>query len=303
NDILIGPPQRFHGSHREITQRLETVSSDLAKSWSAASIHHAGTKKEPAPCTVFLGIDGAGKSTLAELVALRLSHGRQVAMIGDELKMFENGSARQLQPLMTETIRRKVGNYAKHAGSLKHYKIPKLAELLLRDRLLAEVRRWYSPDLIFMDGSPLLNLVAWARLYSPDELDQSTMNKAIALLTHHGEQFDHSDPIFKQFPELTTIQRLHFDRFSMPEVAVLIDIDPKIACHRISSRGEERQIHETEEKLSRLRQAYLKVCEVVSGNWPTPVTIVDGDLSREAAASVVLDFLRDKVGIGEKPDD
>ena len=36
--------------------------------------------------------------------------------------------------------------------SLKSYKVPKLAELLLRDHVVGEVRRWYAPDAIVMDG-------------------------------------------------------------------------------------------------------------------------------------------------------
>ena len=63
-----------------------------------------------------------------------------------------------------------VSDYAKNAKSLKQYKIPKLTELLLRNVLLNEVKRWYHPDYVVMDGSPLLNLTSWAILYKKSYL-------------------------------------------------------------------------------------------------------------------------------------
>ena len=64
--------------------------------------------------------------------------------------------------MLTEKLREYIGGYAKKAESLKFYKIPKLTELILRNYLIHEVSRWYLPDLIIIDGSPLLNMIAWA---------------------------------------------------------------------------------------------------------------------------------------------
>ena len=79
--------------------------------------------------------------------------------------LYKNGHPKNIQPLITDEIRKIISSYAKKAKSLKGYKIPKLAELLLRDHILDEVKKWYSPDYIILDGAPLLNLTAWAYLY------------------------------------------------------------------------------------------------------------------------------------------
>ena len=65
-----------------------------------------------------------------------------------------------------------MGKKAKSANKLSSYKLPKIAELFLRDHLLIEVDRWYRPRFIFQDGSPLLNLLAWANLYNKSNLDK-----------------------------------------------------------------------------------------------------------------------------------
>ena len=66
---------------------------------------------------------------------------------------------------------------------MKRYKIPKLAELLLRDHMLRDVQRWYHPDLVVMDGSPLLNLVAWAMLFKEASFGEELCTKVISFFT------------------------------------------------------------------------------------------------------------------------
>jgi len=271
------------------------VLTDLASSVTAGRHKRRGRAKyRPGHVTV-LGIDGSGKSTVSSILAARLSVSDRVCLISDALQIYENGQTRDLQPLPSERLRRRIGAYAKTASSLKHYKIPKLAELLLRDLLLREARRWYSPRLIVMDGSPLLNLLAWSVLYKGDALSDATCSTAIGVLTNSRRDLSSRDPIFKLFPELAPLRQLGLTRLSLPDAVVLIDIDAAIASQRIESRGQQRQVHETEEKLDRLRRAYLRVCDVVRSEWQVPVLILDGARTPGEIESKVLPFAREKL--------
>jgi hypothetical protein len=196
-----------------------------------------------------------------------------------------------MQPLVTEELRRWMSSRAKRARSLKAYKIPKLAELLLRDHLLSVAERWYRPDTVFVDGMPVLNLCAWSVLYKPDALDEGTCAQVLAALTAKDGGPAAGDPIFERFPELKHLRRLRRDRLRLPEVVFFLDVPPSVCVERIASRGESRQVHETEEKLSQLREAYLLVCAVLEREWGLPVCILDGDRTREAVRNEALEFL------------
>jgi len=301
NNVIIGPAQKCSGTHREMTRLLHDVLTELARS-EAARRHRRERRQQTAlKCIGFLGIDGSGKSTMSRMVAENLSVLTNVCRISDELEFYEDGQARDIQPLLAERIRRKISSYAKRAKSLKLYKIPKLAELLLRDHLLSEVRRWYRPAYVTMDGSPLLNLLAWSVLYKDDRMNARSCSKAIAVLTGKGTNVPRSDPLFDCYPELLQLKRIGVNRLSLPDVAIFIDIDPEEACRRITGRGEDRQVHETEEKLGRLRDGYRLVCEVIRNEWNVPVLVVNGTNSREEILEECLSFLSSS--IQEETDD
>lgn len=299
NNIIVGPPQKCTGSHREITRHLEGILTGLAHSEAARRHKPRARAIQPVRSLAFLGIDGSGKSTASETTGRRLSEAARVCLVSDELRLYEWGQAKELQPLPSERLRQRVGAYAKQARSLKHYKIPKLTELLLRDRLLHEAFRWYTPDLVVMDGSPLLNLLAWSVLYKPDALDNATCSKAIGILSGLSTGINRGDPIFSQFPELAQMRRLGLTRLSLPDTVILIDIDSAIACQRIDSRGEQKQVHETAEKLEPLRRAYIRVCEVTRSDWKVPTLILDGSQPRDRVGDEALAFARVSLGLKE----
>ena len=285
NSVIIGPPQVCSGTHREITRSLEHAMMELSQSEIAMKHKRAPTKKQPARTIAFLGIDGSGKSTLSRLISEELSGECSVCLVSDNLAMYENGSLKQVQPLIAEKLREAVGSYAKSAASLKNYKIPKLAELLLRDYLLGEIERWYHPDCIVLDGSPLLNMVAWAGLYRENLLDEDVCSRAINILTGQ-DVVTIGDPIFEQFNELKHMKRLKLNRLTLPDSVFFIDVPPSVAIDRIETRGEQMQVHETEEKLDKLRSAYHLVCRTIENKFSLPVVTLDGAKSREELVSL-----------------
>jgi 1-acyl-sn-glycerol-3-phosphate acyltransferase len=288
NYVVIGPPQHFTGSHRDTTRNLESVLVDLKNSESARSHHRSLEDKQKPQTIAFLGIDGSGKSTVSRIVAEELSHGSRICRISDDLELFDGGEPQPVQPLGAETLRSFVSDYAKSAKSLKLYKIPKMAELLLRTQLYYDVRRWYSPAKIVMDGSPLLNMSAWAAIYRGELLDEDILVAAINDLTNGNKKIRLKKSLYSELPELLYLKRLKPGSMILPDVVFLVDVKPSTSIERIESRGGEKQVHENEEKLARLREGYLKVIRIIEKHWNTRVYKIDGE---QSLAGVVADCI------------
>ncbi|UCC84550.1 MAG: 1-acyl-sn-glycerol-3-phosphate acyltransferase [Gemmatimonadota bacterium] len=289
NHVIVGPPQVLKGESGDVTRSLQKEIEGLARTESAQRHKRQPFKKQCFTIAV-LGIDGSGKSTLSKRLARELSHSTGVGVISDSLELFEDGQPRELQPLLAEKIREWIGAQAKQARSLVRYKIPKLTELLLRDRMLHETMRWYRTDMIVTDGSPLLNLTGWAILYREQYFSEDFCTKAVRALSSGGETTHAEEPDLRLFPELRYLRRLKLNRMRIPDAVIFVDVDPKVAIGRIETRGERRQVHETEEKLGKLRSAYLMVCRVVERDHQVPVCRLDGERSLEAVTSEALSF-------------
>ena len=279
--VSIGPPQQLAAGIGDSTEILRESILALEQS-EIASRHKREPERHEAFVVAVLGIDGSGKSTLSRRLSLDLSQGRRTCLIGDSLELFAGGDPCAAQPLLKEKLRRWVSAQAKDAKSLARYKIPKLTELLLRDALLGEAKRWYGSDLIFMDGSPILNMTAWSILYQPEMMSADFCARAMAILAGRGSA---GDPLFRKFPELKMMKRLGLTRLAMPDAVIFLDIPPEISMERIRNRGEKMQVHETEEKLGRLREAYLLVVEATGEHLGLPTSILEGDRDQDSIAA------------------
>ncbi len=266
NHATVGPPRHLVGDIHDAARSLQREIEDLGRVEWETRHRREGPRRAARTITV-LGIDGSGKSTLARELAQLLSETRDVAVIGDGLELFRSGQAKPLQPLMVEKLREWIGAQAKHAKSLARYKIPKLTELLLRDRILAEAQRWYHPDVIVMDGCPLLNMTAWAVLYREEYFDEEFCARAIGIMSSRDGELATHDPLLRRFPELKYLRGLGLNRLRIPDAVIFLDVNPAVALGRIASRGQSRQVHETEEKLTKLRDAYRMVCRVVGQRY------------------------------------
>lgn len=294
NNITIGPPQSFEGTSAKFLDSIEAFLHNLSKSTAASRQKRSEAKKPPALIAV-MGIDGSGKSTLSREVSHRISTAYEVCLISDGLEFYEHGDRTPVRPLLVETVREAISSHAKNASSLKNYKLPKLAELLLRDHLLSEVGRWYKPDLVVQDGSPLLNLVGWAILYKEDAFDREACIKALKLLSGSDESVQESDQVIKDFPELLSLKRIKSAGMFLPDIVIMLDVDPAVCCRRIASRGQRVQPHESEEKLGKMRNGYLRVCEVVECEFGIPVLVLEGDLEMDEVTRKALDFINDVI--------
>ncbi|UCC39092.1 MAG: 1-acyl-sn-glycerol-3-phosphate acyltransferase [Candidatus Aminicenantes bacterium] len=291
NNVTVGPPQMFEGDSLDITSSLEKMIRELSES-ETAKRHRRHKRPRPAFAYAVLGIDGSGKSTLSRMISKKLSDALRVCLVSDNLEFYESENQKELQPLLTEKVREALGRYAKKAKSLKHYRIPKLAELLLRDHIMGEVQRWYLPDIIVQDGCPLLNLAAWAKIYREEYFNAETCSKAIKVLTGRGKEFRKDDPIFTEARELAALKRFKLDHMRLPDAVIFLDVAPSVSIQRIKSRGEQRQVHETEEKLAKLREGYRLVTQVVEKEFNIPTRILDGESEIDKVTASAMEFIK-----------
>lgn len=295
---VVGRPQMAQGNRRDTTQVLQEMILELAGA-DTAGRHHRSYRPSVIPTLAVLGIDGSGKSTLSRRLAQELSEKGKVCQVSDSVVLFEGGKPQEIQTLVTERIREAIGRRAKTAKSLKSYKVPKLAELLLRDHMVGQIKRWYGPDLIITDGSPLLNMTAWARLYREEEPEDALLSSAMGLLSGKREG-GADDPVFQSFPELKSMQRLHLTHLHCPDGVLFLDVDPSISVERIQGRGEARQVHETTEKLEKLRAGYRSVCRFLEPDWQVPARVLDGHQGLEEVMASGMEALREMKVIPER---
>ena len=293
NNILVGPPQHPHGSHQEITRSLEKLVCELSESEKAYRHCRHIDKKDNIVTIAFLGIDGSGKSTISRNISLLLSENSRSVYISDSLECYENGKKKKIQPLIAEKTRNTINMYAKNAGSLKSYKIPKLIELLFRDYLLNETKRWYNPEYIIQDGSPLLNLTAWSIIYKEKAFKKKNILNAMQILSARYRAGNKNKTIFKIFPELLLMKKIRLNRLKLPDLIIFLDTNPAISIKRINKRGKRKQVHETKEKLEKLKDAYRVVCEVTENKLKIPVLTINGNNSIKKITSQAMKFIID----------
>lgn len=290
NFITVSPPQTFSGNKTEITKQLFYHLKRLADEERQFLQRKKEQRRIPS-CVAVIGIDGSGKSTLAKNLASTFPD--NCCFIGDSLEFYDNGVKQFSQPYLTDELRRWLGRKAKKAKKLSSYKFPKIAELFLRDHLQLEVDRWYRPHFIFQDGSPLLNLVAWANLYNKSNLDRDVISRALEIM--QGEKTPSAlDHLFKQFPELFAICALNLNQLRLPDEVVFLDVPPEVCISRISLRGKHIQPHENINHLTQLRSAYQRVCKSLHSS-SCNVTIVDGDKGQDEIAETIIGYLKIKL--------
>ncbi|MDO5853313.1 MAG: hypothetical protein Q4Q62_04530 [Thermoplasmata archaeon] len=76
----------------------------------------------------------------------------------------------------------------------------------------------------------------------------------------------------------------------MPDLDILIDVDPSVALERVSARGESEEVFENRESMERARAAMLSA---------PGVTVVDGNGSRSETSDALLELVRPLLGRGD----
>jgi len=73
------------------------------------------------------------------------------------------------------------------------------------------------------------------------------------------------------------------DKFILPNITFLLNVDPRICIERIDKRGKRFEFFEEEKKLTKVRENYFKLAK----RFPNIYTI-NGELSKEAVFKEIL---------------
>jgi len=74
-----------------------------------------------------------------------------------------------------------------------------------------------------------------------------------------------------------------------PDVCIFLDLEPKISLARIAARGAQKEIYETEEKLTLFRETFMKVFSTLQGE---NIAVINADGTPDEVAARVLAAVR-----------
>lgn len=229
-----------------------------------------------------MGIDGCGKTSNFHGALDMLSRRLRVTGVGDVvLSGGPDAPPHERTDIPASRRIQRLGRFVKGLHWQGLYKNLKFLELAGRTRIAAYTATHDRPDVILADGDPLINTAAWAvaRFYREDLVTSD--DELLAVLDYLTG--DRTIPVRKlpyylrRAPQLVALNRLRLARFTLPDLIVLLDIDPAIAMTRIRARGKPLQTHETEAFLTELRGAYLRVCRLVEQRRGIAVVRIDVD--------------------------
>jgi thymidylate kinase len=259
------------------------------------------TSKPIVACIV--GMDGCGKSSTLRTTLDVLAERVRVAGVGDEVLSGGPGEPVRARAIPLSRSGRIVGRVAKNLRWQRLYKNLKLIDLADQARLRDFIAAHDAPDAVLTDGDPLINATAWAiaRFYreelagADDILDQVLRYASGEELIPLRELPRH----LRRSWQLVALNRLRLARFRLPDLIILLEIDPAVAMARIRARGKPLQAHETERFLSELGAAYTRVCRLLHEQRGIPlVTIRVDQMDREEAVQMAADAVLSQLSSG-----
>ncbi|MFA5141003.1 MAG: 1-acyl-sn-glycerol-3-phosphate acyltransferase [Elusimicrobiota bacterium] len=293
--VEFGSPLRAQGRPAETAAALEQAIREMAERagrWHGA-VPEAGDSRKPAYVAV-VGIDGSGKSSIQRRVVEALSSIRPVAGIGDVLLLGRQGRLEDIGWIPGACLKQTLHRLAKASRIPLGYKLAKLAELAMRRHLQDVITLKFRPHAVVYDGHPLVNVAAWGTLAYPELFNERRCAEALGIMSGRGEP---SLFYLRRMPEVLALRL--FARFDLPDAMVLLKLDPGTAMRRIESRGEEKQMHETAEKLGRLQKAYEAVGRLLRERYGVRVLELDVDgKTLSEASQEAADFVRQVVECG-----
>jgi diacylglycerol kinase family enzyme len=241
-----------------------------------------------------VGVDGCGKSSTFTGTLSALANRVRVVGIGNQI--LHGGPGEPMSELSGIPLSRSaklLGRFAKGLRWQRLYKNFKLVELAELARISQYVAHHDSPDVIFTDGQPLINVTSWAcaRFYRKDFFENDEELWRVIRFLGYGDRIPPRNMVrygMKTW-QLPLINLLRLNRFSPPDIIYLLDIDPEIAMGRIRSRGRPLQVHETASFLRELGQCYSRVCSLLHERRGIPVTtICVNQLSLEKVVEIIV---------------
>lgn len=226
-----------------------------------------------------IGIDGSGKSACYEGLLDILKQNKSVAGIGDKVLISDN--TKQLvipKDILRVKVKSALGILVKMCKGKFLYEISKLTELVSRSKIQDTILKRYKPEFIITDGSPLINILGWARYYHPKHFNEQEYSKDLSYLT--GVKRMSLANLFyylRNIPEIVLINKVYSAPLRAPDIIIFLKVSPEVAMQRIISRGKDIQVHEYRDFLQMLQEAYVFVCNIIKKEFSAMVLEIDTD--------------------------
>ena len=277
-----------------------------------------------------IGIDGSGKSTLAASLPMLLAAEYNVLAGGAGETFVVNGpdedhlttgfqpEGRPWTAWVSTTLKRWAKHFTNHR---RIYPVFKLPQMMAQDAAAHRMGRKWPLDCVVSDGNTILSTMGRAANYlypasTGEESTAPTPKDLAAVLEYVLEGKELPEVSAGRLPNLRLGRWLH--RVSsavglravwLPDVVILLKLDPKVALSRIHSRGQQVDRHENSDDLAQTHGRYQNALETlrhIRGD-DAVITIDVNDKSpgatlREAVTALKKHVLRHKAKCeGDRP--
>ena len=269
-----------------------------------------------------IGIDGSGKSTLAASLPMLLAAeynimaggaGETYVVNGPEEDHLCDGFTPDGLPL-TARISTRLKKLAKRFTNLRRiYPFFKMPQMMAQDSAARRMERKWALDCVVSDGNTILSTMGRAANYL---YPASTGEKSVppspedlaAVLEYVLEGKELKEEQKKRLPSLRAGRYLRLISNALglksvwlPDVVILLKLDPEVALERIHSRGQQVDRHENAQDLSQTHKRYHTALETVRHiRGDDSVIIIDvsdknpGETLRAAVAALKSHVLKQK---------
>lgn len=231
-----------------------------------------------------IGIDGSGKSTFAASLPMLVAAeyelqaggaGETYVVNGPEEDCLTSGFAPEGIPF-TARISKRLKRWAKRfTNSRRIYPFLKVPQMMAQDAAARHMASKWSLDCVVSDGNTLLSTMGRAAnyLYPASEGEKSfapTPEDLAAVLNYVLDGKPVPKETAARMPNLRPGRWLHqitravgLHSVWMPDVVILLKLDPKVALERIHGRGQKIDRHENADDLAQTHGRYQIALETM----------------------------------------
>ncbi len=231
-----------------------------------------------------IGIDGSGKSTFAASLPMLLAAeynvlaggaGETYVVNGPDEDHLTTGFAPEGLPVMARvstTLKRWAKRFTNHRRIYPFFKVP---QMMAQDAAARRMERKWPLDCVVSDGNAILSTMGRAANYlypasTGEESTAPTPKDLAAVLEYVLEGKELPKTSTERLPNLRLGRWLHrltsaigIRAVWLPDVVILLKLDPKIALERIHSRGQQVDRHENADDLAQTHGRYQNALETL----------------------------------------
>jgi len=250
-----------------------------------------------------LGIDGSGKSSLAQALPVVLAAELEIVAgaAGDDYWVFgpdQDHLAPRFRPKglpLAGGLSRLARRWAKRStGNPQLYPYLKLAQMLFQDDAAVSIARRYQAAAMVSDGNLILSATGRAGNYRQHK-ERATPHDIQAAYRHLLSNSALDPETASRLPALGAaatvsgwLRRIGFDGVWLPDAVIFLDLPPETALERIGRRDDHVDAHENLQDMTHARESYAKAVAAfrsLTGRSACVIQAADktpGEILREA---------------------